>query len=120
LVSIEPLVTQDSANGESILVVEDNEDVRTFAVEMLTSLGYRVSGTADGPTALHGSTSSSTGRAHRSAVHRYGTAQWDEWPATCGASLQRAAGPARAVYHSLRAQRHRPPRSARCRRRPAS
>jgi len=52
LVSIEPLVTQDSANGESILVVEDNEDVRTFAVEMLTSLGYRVSGTADGPTAL--------------------------------------------------------------------
>jgi PAS domain S-box-containing protein len=48
----EPLAVNESAKGESILVVEDHEDVRTFAVEMLTSLGYRVSGTADGPTAL--------------------------------------------------------------------
>ncbi len=52
VVSVEPSVTQDTATGESILVVEDNDDVRIFAVEMLTSLGYRVSGTPDGPTAL--------------------------------------------------------------------
>ena len=50
--TIEPLAIQDASKGESILVVEDHDDVRSFAVEMLTSLGYRVSGTADGPTAL--------------------------------------------------------------------
>ncbi len=52
LASIEPFAIHEAAKGESILVVEDHEDVRMFAVEMLTSLGYRVSGTADGPTAL--------------------------------------------------------------------
>jgi PAS domain S-box-containing protein len=38
--------------GEMILVVEDQDDVRAFAMEMLTSLGYQVSGAPDGITAL--------------------------------------------------------------------
>ncbi|HEY3784165.1 MAG TPA: PAS domain S-box protein [Steroidobacteraceae bacterium] len=52
ITAVEPLAVSESAEGESILVVEDDEDVRTFAVEMLTSLGYRVAGSADGLTAL--------------------------------------------------------------------
>jgi CheY-like chemotaxis protein len=38
--------------GEMILVVEDQDDVRAFAVEMLTSLGYQVSSAPDATTAL--------------------------------------------------------------------
>jgi CheY-like chemotaxis protein len=38
--------------SESILVVDDNADVRSTAVEMLTSLGYRVYGAGAGPEAL--------------------------------------------------------------------
>jgi PAS domain S-box-containing protein len=36
----------------SILVVEDEEDVRAFTVEVLRDLGYRVFGAPDGPSAL--------------------------------------------------------------------
>ena len=38
--------------GETILVVEDQADVREFAVEMLLELGYRVLDAPDGATAL--------------------------------------------------------------------
>ena len=38
--------------GETILVVEDHEDVRRFGVSALEGLGYRVLHTADGPSAL--------------------------------------------------------------------
>jgi len=38
--------------GETILVVEDNHDVRRLAVTMLGGLGYRVIEAADGPAAL--------------------------------------------------------------------
>ncbi|PMS20868.1 hybrid sensor histidine kinase/response regulator [Trinickia dabaoshanensis] len=39
--------------GETILVVEDDENVRTATSEMLRELGYRVLAAADGPSALH-------------------------------------------------------------------
>lgn len=38
--------------GETILVVEDQTDVRSFSVEMLRDLGYRVLEAPDGATAL--------------------------------------------------------------------
>ncbi|MFC3580947.1 hybrid sensor histidine kinase/response regulator [Sphingomonas hylomeconis] len=38
--------------SETILVVEDDEDVRTYTVEILRELGYRVVEAPDGPTAL--------------------------------------------------------------------
>ncbi|HEX3970602.1 MAG TPA: PAS domain S-box protein, partial [Stellaceae bacterium] len=38
--------------GETILVVEDDPDVRAFTIEMLGELGYRVLATTDGAAAL--------------------------------------------------------------------
>ena len=40
------------ANGETILVVEDDADVRNFTVDMVREMGYRVIGAADGPAGL--------------------------------------------------------------------
>jgi signal transduction histidine kinase len=40
------------ANDETILVAEDDPDVRSFAIAMLAELGYRVIAAADGPSAL--------------------------------------------------------------------
>jgi PAS domain S-box-containing protein len=40
------------AEGESVLVVEDEKDVRTFVVEMLRELGYRVVDAPDGNLGL--------------------------------------------------------------------
>ncbi|MGA3401170.1 MAG: PAS domain S-box protein [Acetobacteraceae bacterium] len=39
-------------NGETVLVVEDQADVRLYSVEMLRELGYGVRDAPDGPTAL--------------------------------------------------------------------
>jgi len=39
---------------ETILVVEDDEDVRGFAIDILAELGYRVLGAADARSALAG------------------------------------------------------------------
>ena len=44
--------TPTSSGNETILVVEDQEDVRNWAVDTLIELGYRVLQAADGPTAL--------------------------------------------------------------------
>jgi CheY-like chemotaxis protein len=44
--------TKFAGGGEKILVVEDDEDVRTFAVELLYELGYDVLAAADGAHAL--------------------------------------------------------------------
>ena len=41
-----------SGHGETILVVEDEEGVRTFVLEILRELGYRVLAVADAPAAL--------------------------------------------------------------------
>jgi PAS domain S-box-containing protein len=38
--------------GETVLVVEDDPDVRTYTVEMVSDLGYQVISAPDGPTAL--------------------------------------------------------------------
>jgi PAS domain S-box-containing protein len=43
---------QTAAAGETILVVEDHEEVRAFSAEMLTGLGYRVSCAGDAAAAL--------------------------------------------------------------------
>jgi len=42
----------DSDGKETILVLEDDDDVRTFSVETLRELGYRVIEAHDGPSAL--------------------------------------------------------------------
>jgi signal transduction histidine kinase len=41
-----------TSRGQSILVVEDDDDVRTYTVEILRELGYRVLEAHDGPAAL--------------------------------------------------------------------
>lgn len=48
----EPNLTPEGSIGETILVVEDNDDVRTHTVETLRELGYRVVEAHDGPSAL--------------------------------------------------------------------
>ena len=40
------------SSGETILVVEDDEGVRSYSVESLRELGYRVIEAADGPSAI--------------------------------------------------------------------
>lgn len=42
----------EGANDETVLVVEDDDDVRTYSVEVLRELGYRVLEAHDGPSAL--------------------------------------------------------------------
>jgi PAS domain S-box-containing protein len=42
----------EAAQEETILVLEDDEDVRTYSVDSLRELGYRVVEAHDGPTAL--------------------------------------------------------------------
>ena len=42
----------EGTSEETILVVEDNDDVRTYSVETLRELGYRVVEAHDGPSAL--------------------------------------------------------------------
>jgi PAS domain S-box-containing protein len=44
--------SRSDRNGETLLVVEDEADVRTLTVEILTMQGYRVLATANGPEAL--------------------------------------------------------------------
>ena len=41
-----------ASGAETILVCEDDDDVRAYSVEVLTELGYRVIEAADGPSAL--------------------------------------------------------------------
>jgi PAS domain S-box-containing protein len=45
-------LTPEAAAAETILVVEDNDDVRAYSVEILRELGYRVIEAHDGPSAL--------------------------------------------------------------------
>jgi CheY-like chemotaxis protein len=42
----------EGSGKETILVVEDNEDVRAYSVETLRELGYQVIEAQDGPSAL--------------------------------------------------------------------
>jgi PAS domain S-box-containing protein len=46
------LSTPEAAPQETILVVEDDDDVRAYSVEILRDLGYRVIEAHDGPSAL--------------------------------------------------------------------
>ena len=45
-------LTPEAASAETILVVEDDDDVRAYSVEILRELGYRVIEAHDGPSAL--------------------------------------------------------------------
>jgi CheY-like chemotaxis protein len=52
---IEPInagAAAPSAGSETVLVVEDDEDVRAFLREMLSAQGYRTLGARNGPEAL--------------------------------------------------------------------
>lgn len=49
--TMEP-VPEATRGGETIMVVEDDDDVRTYTVECLRELGYRVLEAHDGPSAL--------------------------------------------------------------------
>jgi signal transduction histidine kinase len=51
--SSEPLFPPRARHGETVLVVEDDPDVRTYTVEMVSDLGYQVISAADGFAALH-------------------------------------------------------------------
>jgi signal transduction histidine kinase len=42
----------EAASAETVLVVEDDDDVRAYSVEILRELGYRVIEAHDGPSAL--------------------------------------------------------------------
>ena len=42
----------EGTSGETILVVEDDDDVRAYSVDVLRELGYRVLEAHDGPSAL--------------------------------------------------------------------
>jgi nitrogen-specific signal transduction histidine kinase/CheY-like chemotaxis protein len=48
----EPLLPPRACQDETVLVVEDDPDVRTYTVEMVSDLGYRVLSAPDGPIAL--------------------------------------------------------------------
>jgi len=43
---------QQTGSGERVLVVEDEDDVRRFTVEILTELGYKVVSASNGTQAL--------------------------------------------------------------------
>ena len=51
-ITAQPAVVLQSANAETVLVVEDQDDVRTFVVEVLSRRGYEVLQAADGNQAL--------------------------------------------------------------------
>ena len=95
--------------AETILVVEDDEALRSYTTEILAELGYRVLAAHDGASALAGARQ----QPDRSAVHRRGDAGRHEWPPACRRSGAAAAGAEGAVHHGLYAQRHRPSRPAR-------
>jgi CheY-like chemotaxis protein len=50
--SSEPFIPPRARHGETVLVVEDDPDVRTYTVEMVSDLGYQVVSAPDGPAAL--------------------------------------------------------------------
>jgi PAS domain S-box-containing protein len=47
-----PPIAPEGTTEETILVVEDDDDVRTYSVDILRELGYRVIEAHDGPSAL--------------------------------------------------------------------
>jgi len=51
-VTVLPAATPARGNGETILVVEDDDGVRVMVVDTLTELGYRVLRASDGQSAL--------------------------------------------------------------------
>jgi CheY-like chemotaxis protein len=53
-IEMAPRTPGGSTGGETILVVEDDEDLRGFTMEMLSGLGYRVLGAPDARSALQG------------------------------------------------------------------
>jgi CheY-like chemotaxis protein len=48
----DPQPYPEAAAEETVLVLEDDEDVRTYSVDILRELGYRVIEAHDGPAAL--------------------------------------------------------------------
>jgi PAS domain S-box-containing protein len=50
--SLESTLPAEATSEETILVLEDDDDVRTYSVETLREIGYRVIEAHDGPSAL--------------------------------------------------------------------
>ena len=90
---------------ETILVVEDDEALRVFAVEALGELGYRVLHAAD---AQIGARHPRRRTRDRPAVHRRGDAGRHERTTACRRGGEASAHAQGAVHHGLYAQCHHP------------
>jgi PAS domain S-box-containing protein len=98
--------------GETVLVVEDDSDVRAYVVETLRDLNYQV---LEAPNAAF-AIAMIEGMEHRLAANRRGAAR-PERPAVGRAGAESTAWDQGFVHDRLFAECHRSSRSARCRRR---
>ena len=92
-----------AASGETILVVEDEEGVRSYACETLRELGYRVLEAGDGRAGL-----GSAGETSRDPVTVYGyrPSRRHEWAPARRRGAQAQAKPAGVVHDRVCTQRH--------------
>ena len=100
--SIELVASPRARNGETILVVEDNDEVREYAVSVLEDLGYGVMMAATAEEALSVLANAETGF----AFHRRRFAWRDEWKRARGTDYRGRWPYRRAVHDGFHAQCH--------------
>ncbi len=97
---------------ETILVVEDDADVRSFSAEVLRELGYQTLEAADGPSAL---TLLERYEEHcRPALFGHRTAGWNQWFSTGDAGQSAPPAAQSPVYDWICARCHRAPGTTGC------